>query len=508
MKKRLLTLVMAGVISASVLAFGGMTSFAEETGKHLNVGYHSEITNLDPGTTSWELFRIGVGEALFKVNDNMEIEPWLAESYENVDELTWKITIKDGITFSNGKALDAEAVKACFERTGELNQRYASLLNIASMEADGNVLTIKTNSVNAALISNLADVVATIVDVDTMDQEGVYPVGTGAFVITDMAEGQMELTANENYWGGTPALDDVTIKYITDGNAQAMALDNGEIDLAFQLPTENVEQFKDSDKIDVSSLTGSRSQFLYFDFTNEFLSDINVRKAISMAIDRPTFADGINKGNSEAATAIFPVSFSYGQVDGVEYDLEGAKQLLADAGYTDTDGDGILDKDGNAMNFKLYTYGSHGSLLPNFCEAIQASLLQIGIGTEIQLNDYDPHTETLKAGGFDLALNSYIMAPVADPQYFSDICLKTDADYNYGKYSNEKTDELVAALDAEFDTEKRVELAKEIQAQVVEDCAFLTLGHLKYQVCASKNVSGYETLPTELYLLNANTTID
>lgn len=218
------------------------------------------------------------------------------------------------------------------------------MLNIASIEAEGQTLTITTNDVNAALLNNLADLVGTILDVDTLEGENAIPVGTGPFVIASMEEGKMELVANKDYWDGVPKLDSVTIKYILDGNAQAMALDNGEVDLAFQLPTENIIQFMDSDKITVTSNTGSRSQILYFDYTNEFLADHSVREAISSAIDREAFANIINKGNSEAATAIFPVSFSYGKVPGVSYDVEHAKKLLADAGYTDSDGDGVLDK--------------------------------------------------------------------------------------------------------------------------------------------------------------------
>lgn len=529
--KKVLAFALAGILSISMLTACGdkkteesetnaqettetnekdkkVTDTEEQGGKHLNIAYHSEINNLDPGTTSWDVLRIGVGEAMFKINDDLELEPWLVDSYERVDDLTWTFTLRDGVKFSNGKELTGEAAKACLMRTSEMNQRAVTMLNIASIDVDGQTLTIKTNDINAALPNNLADVVGVILDVDSMEGEEAIPVGTGPFVIQSMDKGSMELSANKEYWNGTPKLDSVTIKYILDGNAQAMALDNGEVDLTFQLPTENVAQFADSDKISVSSKTGSRSQILYFDYTNSFLADINVRKAITMAIDRNTFADVINKGNSEAATAIYPTSFSYGKVEGIGYDMEGAKKLLEDAGYSDSDGDGILDKDGTPMSFKLYTYGEHGSLLPTFAEAMQSAMKEIGIGTDIQINDYDAHTDILKAGGFDLALNSYIMAPVADPQYFADIMLKTGADYNYGKYTNTEVDALVDQLDKEFDTVKREELAKEIQEKEVQDCGFLTLGHLKYQIAANNKVSGYSTLPTELYLLSADTAIE
>lgn len=476
--------------------------------KHLNIAYHSEISELDPGNSSWDVTRIGVGERLFKITDDLEVEPWLVDSYERVDDLTWEFHLKEGIQFSNGKEMTGEAVKKCLERTIDMNARAVTMLNIASIEADGQKLTVETNDINAALPNNMADLVGTVLDVDTLGRDDTYPVGTGPFVIESKESDKMELVANSNYWGGKPKLDSVTIKYITDGNAQAMALDNGEVDLAFQMPSENIEQFRDNDNFDLTEQTGSRSQFIHFNLENEFLSDINVRKAICMSIDRETFAEVINKGNSHAATAIFPVSFAYGNVsDGIEYNPDEAKKLLEDSGYGDSDKDGILDKDGRPLSFRILTYGTHGSLLPTFCEAIQASLKDLGIELDIQVNDYEPHVNALESGNFDLALSSYIMAPVADPQYFADITLKTGADYNYGHYSNSKVDELIAQLDKEFDGEQRSQLAMEIQEEVGKDSVFFTLGHLKYQIIAAKNVSGYSTQATELYLLSQDTDI-
>lgn len=521
MKRKKLTVFMASMAAVIALLAGcgtgtkdpGETGKAEEKAeqqdadKHLNVAYHSQIKNLDPGFSSWDVTRIGVGERLYRINDELETEPWLAQSCEKIDDLTWELILKDGITFTNGKPMDGEAVKKCLERTIEMNQRAVTMLKISSIEADGQKLTIKTSEPNSAFLNNIADHVATILDVDSLT-EGSIPVGTGPFVIQEMNEDQMELAANKEYWNGTPKLDSVSIKYITDGNAQAMALENGEVDLAFQLPTENVEQFKEKEGFTVTSNTGSRSQILYFNYENAFLADEAVRKAISMAIDRETLANVVNKRNSEAASGIWPVSFSYGKVDGTAYDLKGAEKLLEEAGYADTDGDGIREKDGTPMKFSLYTYGTHGSLLPTFAEAMQAELKKIGIGIDIQINDYEPHTDILKSGQFDLALNSYIMAPVADPQYFADIMLKTGADYNYGHYSNSEVDALVDQINKEFDAEKRAGLAVEIQKYIVEDCGFFTLGHLKYQTVAANSVTGYSTQATEQYLLDENTDIN
>ena len=482
--------------------------------KHLNVGWHAALKTIDNLTSSsWEPNRLGVAETLTRISPDLELIPWLAESWEHTDELTWVFQIRDGVKFSNGKVCDAEAVKAALLRTAETS-RSKSMLNIASIDADGLTLTIHTNSVNAALPNNLVDYIAVIWDVEgvaegaSIDADDAIPVGTGPFAITAWdREGKMELAANPYYWGGTPKLDTVTVTVIGDGNAQAMALENGEVDLNFQLPTENVRQFIGNDAFVINKNSGSRSQMVYFNLQNEFLSDLNVRKAITMAIDRNALADIINKGDSQAATAMFPASFNFGQVAGIGYDLEGAKKLLADAGFT-AGADGILMKDGKPLSFRLITYGAHGSLLPTFAEAMQDALKELGIAIDISLNDYSAHTDLLKSGDFDLAISSNIMAPALDPQYFADILFRTGADYNYGGYSNADVDALVAELDAEFDPARRVELAKQMQEYIVADCGWLMLGHLKFQVVGSARVTGYETQGTELYLLTKDTDIN
>ena len=543
MKKRIISLILCVMIAASLFAGCGSSKTettapanegssapaataapannaaapAAETSapKHLNVGWHAALKTIDNLTSSsWEPNRLGIAETLTRISPDLELIPWLAESWEHSaeDELTWVFQIRDGVKFSNGKVCDAEAVKAALLRTAETS-RSKSMLNIASIDADGLTLTIHTNSVNAALPNNLVDYIAVIWDVEgvaegaSVDADGAIPVGTGPFAITYWdREGKMELAANQYYWGGTPKLDTITVTVIADGNAQAMALENGEVDLNFQLPTENVRQFIGNDAFVINKNSGSRSQMVYFNLKNEFLADLNVRKAITMAINRSALADIINKGDSQAATAMFPASFNFGQVAGIDYDLEGAKKLLADAGFT-AGADGILTKNGKPLSFRLITYGAHGSLLPTFAEAMQDALKEIGIAIDISLNEYSAHTDLLKAGDFDLAISSNIMAPALDPQYFADILFRTGADYNYGGYSNADVDALVAELDAEFDPARRVELTKQMQEYIVQDCGWLMLGHLKFQVVGNAKVTGYETQGTELYLLTKDTDI-
>ena len=150
--------------------FGDTTFNAENEEPDINPHY---------AYSGWPCIRYGVGETLMKIADDGTLEPWLAEGYELVDETTWKITLKDNVCFSNGKACDAAAVKSCFEHLIEVHERAAGDLKIASMEADGNVLTIITSEPNPALMNYLSEAYGCIIDMEVGIPENGCVVGTG-----------------------------------------------------------------------------------------------------------------------------------------------------------------------------------------------------------------------------------------------------------------------------------------------------------------------------------------
>ena len=140
----------------------------------------------------------GMTEALFYIDDNTgEVTPWLADSIEQTDDTTWVVTLKDGIKFSNGKTFDAAAAKAAIEyiiKDGN-NKRLKTLLNAASIDADGLKLTIHTNGVNAVVPNVLADVNMIMFDVnENSDDYNKGLVGTGPYVLQKKdADGNMNL---------------------------------------------------------------------------------------------------------------------------------------------------------------------------------------------------------------------------------------------------------------------------------------------------------------------------
>ena len=190
----------------------------------------NEESNIDPHSAycGWACIRYGVGETLMKINDSMQLEPWIAEGYELVDDLTWKITLKDGVCFSNGKSCDAEAVKKCLEDLVAVHERAAGDLKIDSMEADGLVLTIHTTEACPSLMNYLSEPYGCIIDMDEGVTEDGIVVGTGPFVATELVtDDHLNLVKNENYWNGDVNVDEITVRTISDGDTLAFALQAG-----------------------------------------------------------------------------------------------------------------------------------------------------------------------------------------------------------------------------------------------------------------------------------------
>ena len=169
MKKKLI----AAILTGAMLAAGLTTSVwadGEKTFVYGTTGYSEEMgdAGLNPhdNYSGWSALRYGVGETLFKYNDNMEVEPWLATDYEFVDDTTVKITLRDGVKFSSGRDMDAEAVKECLEDLIAVHDRAPYDLKIDHIDADGLTLTIYTTEPCPAIINYLGDPYGAIIDMD------------------------------------------------------------------------------------------------------------------------------------------------------------------------------------------------------------------------------------------------------------------------------------------------------------------------------------------------------
>ena len=202
---------------------------------------------------------------------------------------------------------------------------------------------------------------------------------------------------------------------------------------------------------------------------SEIMQDQNVRKAVEMGIDKDGFCSVIMQGRGVPAKAAFPSSFSYGNdaVETVSYDPDGAKKLLEESGWTDTDGDGYVDKDGQKLSINWLTYPTRLEQ-PKLAEYAQATLKDIGI--DVQVNNTPDHRTFAENGDFDVYVSSVTTAPTGDPEYF--FTSTVTGSKNYGNYQNEEVTKLTDQLHQTFDKDERGKLAIELQQDILDDDAY------------------------------------
>lgn len=449
--------------------------------------------------SGWACIRYGVGETLFRYNEQMELEPLLAESYRLLDDNTWEIVIKDKLTFSNGRKVDAAAVKASLEALIAKHERAKNDLQIAAISADAQTLVIKTTKPNPTLINALCDPYAVIIDTEAgISPEGMV-VGTGPYVAKELVSSKyLKLVKNPYYREGEAAFSELTVLNITDGDTLSLALQAGEIDAAYGLPYAAHSVFK-NDNYSFSSSATSRVFFLQMNFKSKIMQDAAVRKAIAMGIDKERFVKDLLKGNGYVAGGIFPDNYKFGGTSSAakKFDLEEAKAELEKAGWQDKDGDGIREKDGQKLLIRWLTYPSRQEL-PLLAEAAQATLQQLGF--EVVINTTTNHNKLRKnPEAWDVYASALVTAPTADPAYFFQTAALASASANNGQYYNAELEALAAELARTFDKDKRFALAKQMEKIILDDDAFVFVSHLKMTMISKANIQGLQAYPCDYY---------
>ncbi len=389
--------------------------------------------------------------------------------------------------------------------------RAAETLPIESITADGQEITIVTSSANPTITSDLCDPLLTVYYVGEDEDYDTAASYTGPFIVDSFTlNEEITVVKNENYWGGTVNTDKAYLEIFDDSDAMNMALQNGELDIIVAAGSSSLLLFADDDDYQILSASTSRGNFIDFNYESTYGQDAVLREVVARIIDREGYADVICNGASNANYGIYPDTMTFGDNDSLELsitaqDAEGAEALLDEAGYVDTDGDGIREIDGEPISMTVVTISTTDAFV-SLSDDMASTLKSIGIELNIQLYEKLESQEDYNGVTWDLCIENKAMSPTGNASYFFDSTVVTGASANYGSYSNTELDALAAELKSAYDTDERNALVFEMEQMLLDDNNFIVFANQNFSCVANTSISDFTVQPSEYYFLDADIT--
>ena len=492
------------------------------TDRTLKFGIQEYGIGIDPAqevNTAWNFTRYGIGECLFRFDNSMNVVNWLCDEYTVNDEHTeWVFHIREGVKFSNGNDLTAEAVKASFERLFEDGKNGSSAPSkfmseeselIADNEAG--TLTVKTPESVADLTKNLCYPVMAIVDTENTTDYVSGAIGTGPYAAESFVEHSgMTVVRNEYYWNGEVPYASIELTYMDDASAKAMALQAGQIDLAENVTNiADLNILRDDDAFTVTIASGVRTGLCHMNVSEgKLLSNETLRHAVLKALDDDTMCQITVGGLYTAGCSVLPSTLDYGYselVDPDPYDPEEAVKILDEAGIVDTNGDGIRELDGQEVVLHYVTYQNR--CLDTFAEAIQQQLTEIGIGVDLEIGDSTRQWDSYQSGDFDLNGSNWTTVGTGDPTEYLAAWYSGAEGADYCGYDNPEYNKLFEEMTKTFDEEKRKEIIQQLQQILLDDGVALVHGYYNSSMIsrnetvggAAINTADYYWVTTDIY---------
>lgn len=469
------------------------------------VGLDGNPTNLDPRfATDAYSSRIAplVYSPLFMLDKSSALQPVLCESYEQIGDITYIFKLKKGISFHNGAPVTAKDVKYTYEYIMDKDNKSPHFGSYDKIETitviDDHTIKIKLKE---PFISFMLLTTRGIVPYG-YDQEklATEPTGCGPFMLTEFKPGErIVLKANDDYFEGRPKLDYAVFRVIENSTTRMLELKKGTIDLLFNsVPAYAVKFVERMEHISVVKEPGITFQYIGYNMTDPALKDKRVREAISHAIDRDVIIDFSLKGLATKANGMILARTNWAYEPDVKrygHDIERAKKLLDEAGYTDPDGDGPKPR----LSFTFKT--SKNKQANEIAQIYKAQLKEVGIELEVLSFEWGTFFGDVKSGNFQLYSLRWI--GIVDPDIFfyvfhSDSIPPAGANRNL--YKNPLIDDLIDQSRKEMDLEKRKELYSYIQKIATDDIVYTPLWYLKNVLAINKKYAGFVIYPGGQYI--------
>ncbi|MDE2443761.1 MAG: ABC transporter substrate-binding protein [Methanocorpusculum sp.] len=490
------------ILAAGCVGTGGSTSGE----KVLVVGEMWRVSSINPGDGhdggTFVTEKAIVTETLVGANAQFELTPNLAENWKQINDTCWEFKLREGVKFHNGDEMTASDVKISLDNTARLSPSTAKLMSYDHADVvDKSTIRIYTTDLNPLVPGVLHYPDTAIVSSRSYDANGnfVNPIGTGPMKVESFNEqtGELVVVKNTDWWGGDPGFDKMIMRGYENPSTRAMMIENGDVDFTTDPPYSDIERLDALPDIHVEKYNTPRIYKLDVNLAHETMADLNIRKAISHAIDRTGIVDNVLYGVGAPAGGVFLPSMTWSNKSLVPYSYDPAlaKQYLANAGWMDTNGDGYVDKNGKNLHIKIYTYTERPGL-PPMQEAIAANLRAVGIEVEEVSMENSAMNAAMADGSWDLYLSAMNLAMVPDPEYVLKSWYTTTGTGNKPGYSNADVDRLIVEGHYISDLDERYDHFREIEGIVYDELPTINIAYYGVAIVMKDTVTGYKFDPT------------
>ncbi|HEY4315999.1 MAG TPA: ABC transporter substrate-binding protein [Herbaspirillum sp.] len=500
-RKRLAMLALALALAPvlAVTALAGLAPAAADAAE-LKIGLFADISTLDPHfnniapnvAMSTHLF-----DALVNVDADGHLVPGLATSWKTINPTTWEFKLRHGVKFHDGSEMTAEDVVFSLDRPATLTNSPGPFTSytkqiVAKQIVDPYTVRLKTATPYGPLaldvstifiVSKKAALHATQEDFNS----GKALIGTGPFKFSKFTRGdRVELVRNDAYWGPKSDWDKVTFRILTSDGARLAALLAGEVDAIDNVPPADVADVRKNPKFTLVQKTSWRTIFWTLDQSRDVspditgkdgkplaknpLKDIRVRQAISKAINRQALTSRTLDGlGVPASNIVAPGILGYaGALKVEQFDPEGAKKLLAAAGYP------------NGFNLTLHGPNNRYINDERVVQTVAQFLSRVGIASKVETLPLSVYFGKARTGAFSMALLGW--GTLAGDFGLRTLVGTANPDtgwgtWNWGHYSNPKVDKLVQSSLASVDPKDREQFAEQAAVAALQDYALIPLHH-------------------------------
>ena len=505
MAPKTLALALAAALGLAAVPVGAPVS-----AQNLTMAVGAPVTSLDPHFHQLSPNNAVAGmifDRLVNTDAQARMVPGLAESWSTVAPDVWEFRLRRGVKFHNGRDFTAEDVAFTLARVPNVPNSPSSFAAfvrpIRSVEVvDSHTIRLSTNGPYPLLPQDMTNIY--ILDRETHEgaatedfNAGRVAVGTGPFrMATHRLGDRIEFERNDAYWGAKPDWARVTYRMITNDSARTAALLAGDVEFIDQVPTADLTRLRQDQRVAMSEVTGLRLIFLGLDHSraeatpfvtdNEGrpiprnpLRDVRVRRALSMAIDRPAIAERVMEGAATPSGQFFPPGiYSYvPDLPAPRFDAEGARRLLAEAGFP--------------QGFRITLHGPNDRY-PNDGRIIQAigqMWTRAGVRTAIEAQPWT----TFVARAARTEFSAFLIGWGSNPEGshpLRNLVATFDRDRgwgasNRGRYSNPEVDALISAALGEIDDAKREQILIRGQRMALEDVSLIPL-HIQTNIWAMR----------------------